>query len=80
MMPTIEPGKLLVASRTSKIKKGNLVIAKVDEREIVKRVSEVKHSKIYVLGDNSNASTDSREFGWLNKSQIIGKIIWPQFN
>lgn len=80
MMPTIEPGRLLVVTRNSKIKKGNIVIAKVGEREIVKRVSDVKSSKVYILGDNPIGSTDSRDFGWLSEDQIIGKIVWPQFS
>ncbi len=80
MMPTIEPGKLLIAARNSKIREGNIVIARVGGREIVKRVSEISNTKFYILGDNENGSTDSRDYGWLNESQIIGKIIWPQFS
>ncbi len=77
MMPTIKPGKLLVASKNTEVNIGDVVILNFDDHEIVKRVKYTKGSKIYVLGDNSEYSTDSRTFGWLNKNQIKGKIIWP---
>lgn len=31
--------------------------------------------KYYVLGDNPSQSTDSREFGWIKRKEIIGKVI-----
>ena len=32
-------------------------------------------SGIYVLGDNINNSTDSRDFGAIYESEIIGKVL-----
>lgn len=40
----------------------------------------VKEGEYYVLGDNRGASKDSRYFGAVNKSFIIGKVLfrgWP---
>lgn len=40
----------------------------------------VSKNKYFVLGDNREDSNDSRVFGTIDKSQIIGKpflIIWP---
>lgn len=40
----------------------------------------VKEDEYFVLGDNRNASKDSRSFGAVNKSYIIGKVFlrgWP---
>jgi signal peptidase I len=34
-------------------------------------------SGIYVLGDNINNSTDSRDFGAIYESEIIGKVLAP---
>lgn len=40
----------------------------------------VGENEYFVVGDNRNNSTDSREFGTVNKSSIMGKAvlrIWP---
>ena len=41
---------------------------------------ELSHDEYYVLGDNRNSSKDSRSFGPIDKSFIIGKVLfrgWP---
>ena len=42
----------------------------------VKRVTEYKDGRFYVTGDNADASTDSREFGWLSADEIVGKMLF----
>ncbi len=52
----------------------------------VKYVKRIKYiydhnssKKYYMQGDNTNNSYDSRSFGWISRSQIIGKvklILW----
>jgi len=40
----------------------------------------IEENKYFVMGDNREDSNDSRSFGVIDKSQIIGKpflIIWP---
>ncbi len=43
---------------------------------IIKRINKIKKDLLYVLGDNNKESTDSRIFGWIKKSQIIGKVVY----
>ncbi len=41
---------------------------------------EIPEDKYLVLGDNRNNSLDSREFGFIDKNDILGKVnirIWP---
>ena len=78
MEPTLKPGRLLIAAKRFKLKQGSLVIAKSNGREIVKRVSDIKGSKLFIVGDNVSHSSDSRTLGWFNRDQIVGKIIWPK--
>ena len=47
------------------------------KQKIVKRVSKILGEEIFVLGDNKKESTDSRNFGLINKKNIIGKVIYP---
>lgn len=43
---------------------------------IVKRIIDIKENQWYfVQGDNLEASTDSRHFGFVNRSLIIGKVV-----
>ncbi|WP_040204484.1 signal peptidase I [Neobacillus jeddahensis] len=42
--------------------------------------SKVPKGKLFVLGDNRLGSWDSRQFGFINASQVVGKVdlrYWP---
>ena len=45
----------------------------------VKRVKEVNKDSVYILGDNPKKSSDSRDFGFIDRSKIIARVIWPIF-
>ncbi len=48
---------------------------KIDERDVL-----LKDSEYFMLGDNRNASSDSRQWGPAKKSEIIGEVwlrLWP---
>lgn len=78
MLPTLKPGQdVLVLCWLYKLKKGDLVAIKKSNRDIIKRVQAIKNGKVFVLGDNDKVSLDSRNFGWVDKSAVIGKVIWP---
>lgn len=44
--------------------------------QIVKRVRKIINGKFFVIGDNARSfeSSDSRSFGLLSKSKIVGKL------
>lgn len=42
---------------------------------IIKRVSAISENSYFVTGDNAKASTDSRHFGTVRKSAILGRVI-----
>ena len=77
MLPTLKEGQdVLVWSWFVNPKKGDIVAIKVKGREMVKRIHLYHGRSISVLGDNEKESTDSRKFGPIDKSQIIGKVVW----
>ena len=78
MEPTIHQGeRVLVAKRwLLPITPGSIVILyhPQSSKVLLKRVKEIKGKKVFVVGDNMNESTDSRDFGWIEKKNIMGKI------
>lgn len=49
------------------------------ERLVLKRVGEVNHDGVFLLGDNPGHSTDSRQFGAAPVSSVRGKGIYRYF-
>lgn len=77
MLPTLKPGQdVSVLCWFYKIQIGDLVVFKKNGRDMIKRVQKIHQGKLFVLGDNPKASTDSRKFGWIDQDQISGKVIW----
>jgi type IV secretory pathway protease TraF len=80
MLPTFEPGQLVVAVAPIRaIEIGDVVMVKHEGLEKIKRVAQLRaEGELYLLGDNPLTSIDSRRFGWLPTSQVRGKVIWPR--
>lgn len=86
MEPTINKGELVFVSKVAydifgidySSPKPKQVIAFEHNKELlIKRIDKVNDAgELYVLGDNYNNSTDSRVFGYINPSQVKGKIIF----
>ena len=82
MRPLLEPGdEVLVdiqAYRQGKPKVGDVVVATHpnDPRvEIIKRISEVfEHNRYFLKGDNPAFSTDSRSFGAIDSTNLLGRV------
>jgi nickel-type superoxide dismutase maturation protease len=84
MRPVLEPGDRLLVAGFLRPRPGD-VVAVVDphqeERVMVKRVASVDDAGITVLGDNPEASTDSRTFGPVDPQLVLGRVIyryWPE--
>jgi nickel-type superoxide dismutase maturation protease len=78
MTPTFRPGQVVVVRRTSKVAVGDIVMFRHDGVEKIKRVARLETGRLYLLGDNPAASTDSRNFGWVGTENLIGRITWPR--
>ena len=78
MAPRLSPGNVIVAFKARKrLKPGDVVIAYYKGREIIKRVERAEPNRVFLIGDNLSSSTDSRHFGWLQRREVVGKVLWP---
>ena len=71
-------GQLVIGRLTRELRPGDVVIVSHDGMEKVKRIAKQQGDLLYLLGDNSSASTDSRSFGWVSAQNIVAKIVWPK--
>lgn len=78
MTPTLQAGQLVIGRFTNELHPGDVVIASHDGLEKIKRIERQQGNLLYLLGDNKAASTDSRDFGWVQADTILAKIIWPK--
>src|SRR3989344_3861020 len=77
MFPTLKEGQdILSINWFVNPKVGDVVVIKYGGREMVKRVEKIDGERVFVVGDNPNESTDSRDFGPLNSDDIVGKVVY----
>ena len=78
MVPTLCPGQYVIATNLfTKLAIDDVVVIKHDQVDKIKRVKDIQNGKLFVVGDNSLHSIDSRSFGWLPKKYVVGRVIWP---
>ena len=78
MSPKLNPGQLVVATGWFKgIHPGQVYIFLQGGKEKIKRVERVRKYKVFFIGDNLQYSSDSRHFGWIEKSAVLAKVVWP---
>lgn len=76
MQPTISDGSIVIFERWKQARKeGDVVIVKMDEGQIIKRIDEIEEDQVYLLGDNLEESVDSRTFGSVDQSRVVGKVV-----
>lgn len=80
MRPTLSPGDFVLvdplAFRDERPVSGELVVARHPYRDqvIIKRVAEVVEDGVSLRGDNPDASSDSRGFGRVRFTAILGRV------
>jgi nickel-type superoxide dismutase maturation protease len=81
MAPTLVPGDLVLITprqaRATLPALGSIVVARHPDRpatRIIKRLADVQDGGLVLLGDNSVASTDSRQFGVVPSRLLIGEV------
>ena len=77
MEPTISAGSfVLVWCWTKNYQTGTIVAFRHDGKIFIKRITSAQTTTIKVHGDNQNDSVDSRQFGLVEKSAVLGTVVW----
>ena len=69
-------GKVVLIQRHSEIGKDFLQVKRVTQVSGSSKASDAIKYEIWVEGDNKANSTDSRSWGALDSSEVIGKLIF----
>lgn len=79
MVPILPPGTLVFAWRWyRRLKPQKVIIFTRQNRETVKRIDNIDESGIFVLGDHTETSTDSRHYGVIPHDSVEGIVFWPR--
>lgn len=79
MVPALLPGDRLLVLRPGRVTVGAVVALsdpRVPARVMVKRVAALGPAGVTVLGDNGEASTDSRFLGPVPPAAIRGRVVY----
>ena len=77
MLPALREGQIVVGFHTRNFKVGDVVIAYQKKREVVKRISSIDKGRVFLVGDNEDQSTDSRDHGSVSDKDIEAVVRWP---
>lgn len=81
MVPSLLPGDEIIASSIPYVlsdpRPDDVVVMKepISKMHVIKRVVKVSALGIYVRGDNAVDSRDSREYGFVAKKDLLGKML-----
>lgn len=93
MAPTLRNNSWIIVDKylfkLFDIKKGDILIVKIKDEEMIKRLEglpgqeiyineeniKLESNEIYVLGDNPEESIDSRNYGPIKTEKIVGKLF-----
>lgn len=80
MEPEIKNGGSVIVSCIpyffSKPKIGDIVAFKKNRKVFIKRITKIDGENYFVKGDNKRDSLDSRRLGWIERKDILGRVIF----
>lgn len=75
MLPTYKSGDVLVGKRWGSPRNGSVVVAQFGQPLIKRVIRTEPDGRLWLQGDNNDASTDSRQFGAIDPELIEATIL-----
>ncbi len=81
MCPTLTHGDRLLVLKWRWVPVGRILVLQDSHSDdpFIKRLVRRSHSSIWVEGDNSLGSTDSRQLGWFSNKSVVGWAIYRYY-
>lgn len=75
MLPTLKPNDRVIISSFffSHPKVNDIIVFKLKNKPLVKRIKKIENNKIFIDGDNKE---DSLKVRCITRSEIIGKVFY----
>lgn len=77
MEPTLRQGQIVLCHQVRNFKKGQIVVAFVGGREVVKRISKIEEGTIFLSVDDNKHAHNGKYFAKITDSKIEGVVFWP---
>ncbi len=78
MLPTLSAGVVILVVKARQLKVGDVVVAELNGRPVVKRIACIENNAYFLVGDNTRHSSDSRTKGAVLRGAISGRVVWPR--
>jgi nickel-type superoxide dismutase maturation protease len=81
MVPTLVPNDRVIVRYGTAFSVGDVIVFTRDDHAEIKRVERIEDGGLFLIGDNDLASFDSRAYGLISPTAVIGRAIarlWPQ--
>ncbi len=81
MYPAYKAGETIFVSKSKNFNIGDVVVASHPHKKnqlILKRIHGIEGNLMELWGDNPKESSDSRQFGKIERSSIKYKVILPK--
>ena len=82
MVPNLGYGDELLIRYGASFAVGDVIIFRRSGQNDIKRVESISDEGVFVVGDNTMASLDSRTYGLIRHDQVLGKALFrikPKF-
>ena len=81
MVPTLVPNDRVIVRYGNIFSVGDVIVFTRNDHMEIKRVERIEEEGLFLVGDNDLMSLDSRTYGLISPTAVIGRAIarlWPQ--
>ena len=82
MLPTLCDGDVVLGMKphpSAPLKTGGVYVYRLPldrKRWVIKRLAFVEDGKCFFVGDNSDGSADSRDYGLIDRKDVLFEVVW----
>lgn len=76
MIPEYAPGERVLVKYGATFAIGDVVLVDFKDRIDIKRIFDIQGDQVFIQGDNTSVSVDSRHYGPVRNTRVIAKVIY----